>query len=324
MGIYTHTKSLSTRWQKFLNQVHKKFDNRFDYSNSKYINANTPITILCPDHGPFEMIPWVHSASTTGCPACSQSNFTGSRRFTKESYIRRCEAVHGNKFNYDNSEYNNMKSELVITCPTHGIFKMIAWLHLKSKHGCPSCGNEAIGRALSFTKEKFILEAQKVHGDKFNYSKVEMYNNTNKVIIICRKHGEFKQLAQSHLGGVGCPKCASSKGEDAIRAFLDANNIRYIAQHKFPDCKRVRCLKFDFYLPDYHICIEYDGEGHFRPIKIKDQDRGKLLLKYAQENDQIKTSYCKMKGIPLLRIDYSKKNQIAEILTESLQLVLNK
>jgi len=195
---------------------------------------------------------------------------------------------------------------------------MIAWLHLKSKHGCPSCGNEAIGKALSFTKEQFILKSQKVHGDKFDYSKVEMHNATNKVIIICRKHGEFKQLAQSHLGGVGCPKCASSKGENAIRSFLDANNIRYIAQHQFPDCKRVKCLKFDFYLPDYHICIEYDGEGHFRPIKNIDLKKALLLLKYAQENDHIKNEYCKSKNIPLLRIDYTQKSQITTMLSERL------
>lgn len=173
-----------------------------------------------------------------------------------------------------------MKSELDIKCPTHGTFQMRAWLHLRSKHGCPSCSNEAIGSALSFTKEQFMLKAHKVHGDKFTYSKVAMRNNTDKVTIICRKHGEFKQGAQSHLGGTGCPKCASSKGEDAIRAFLDANNVRYIAQHKFPDCKRVRALKFDFYLSDYEMCIEYDGEGHFRPIKNIDPKKAQILLKY--------------------------------------------
>lgn len=322
MNIYAHNKSLSTRWQKFLDQVNEKFQSRFDYSQSNYVNAHTPISITCPDHGPFEMIPWVHSASTTGCPSCSQQKFTNSRRFDKQAYIRRCEAMHGNKFNYDLIEYNNMKSILNIQCPIHGQFQIRAWLHLKSKHGCTACGHEAIGKAHSSSKEQFITKAIHVHGDKFDYSKVEMNNNSNKVTIVCPKHGEFKQGAQGHLGGTSCPKCSSSKGEDSIRVFLEANKVKYITQHKFPDCKRIRCLKFDFYLPDHHICIEYDGEGHFRPIKSRDKEKSQQLLKYAQENDQIKNDYCRINNIPLLRIDYTQKNQISKVLSEWLNVNL--
>ena len=75
-------------------------------------------------------------------------------------------------------------------------------------------------------------------------------------------------------------------------------------------------MKFDFYLPDYHMCIEYDGEGHFRPIAYNNQDNAQLLLEYAQENDQIKNEYCIFNNIPLLRIDYTQKAIMTDILTK--------
>ena len=58
------------------------------------------------------------------------------------------------------------------------------------------------------TKEEFIERAKKIHGDKYDYSKVEYINSKTKVCIICPKHGEFWQEPTSHLMGVGCPKCA--------------------------------------------------------------------------------------------------------------------
>lgn len=57
------------------------------------------------------------------------------------------------------------------------------------------------------TTEQFIAEAKAVHGDKYDYSKVEYVNTHTKVCIICPKHGEFWQEAKSHLQGRGCFKC---------------------------------------------------------------------------------------------------------------------
>ena len=57
------------------------------------------------------------------------------------------------------------------------------------------------------TTEEWIEKAKKVHGDKYDYSKVEYVNNRVPVEIICRTHGSFKQIPYSHLAGRGCPEC---------------------------------------------------------------------------------------------------------------------
>ena len=61
------------------------------------------------------------------------------------------------------------------------------------------------------TTEEFIEKARKVHGDKYDYSKVEYKNKRSKVTIICPKHGEFTQYASCHLQGEGCPECGLEK-----------------------------------------------------------------------------------------------------------------
>ena len=61
-------------------------------------------------------------------------------------------------------------------------------------------------------------------------------------------------------------------------------------------------LKFDFYLPDYNCCIEYDGKQHFEPI---DYFGGKNGFIKTQERDDIKNQYCKNNDIKLIRIPYT-------------------
>lgn len=58
------------------------------------------------------------------------------------------------------------------------------------------------------TTEEFIKKAREVHGDRYDYSKVEYVNSKTKVRIICSEHGEFLQLPSNHLRSNGCPICA--------------------------------------------------------------------------------------------------------------------
>lgn len=97
---------------------------------------------------------------------------------------------------------------------------------------------------------------------------VEQYINQNTPILHrCKIDGhEWKAAPNNILQGTGCPVCNLSHGERQIRRWLCNNNISYILQKTFEDCKNKKQLPFDFYLPEYNICIEYDGEQHFRPV----------------------------------------------------------
>lgn len=143
----------------------------------------------------------------------------------------------------------------------------------------------------------------------YNYSKVNYKNAHTPVEIICKKHGSFWQTPNKHLDGKGCPKCFYSKGEIMIEKILKEINITYVPQKIFPDCKFKKYLKFDFYLPDYNVCIEYDGEQHDSIYRFeKDTER----LKIRKFRDQIKNIYCEEKRIKLIRISH-KEDIIAKL-----------
>jgi very-short-patch-repair endonuclease len=134
-------------------------------------------------------------------------------------------------------------------------------------------------------------------------------NGKTKIIIICKQHGIFKQKPTDHLNGCGCPLCKESQGEKQIRVFLEKNNIEFIPQYKFPNCKYKQKLSFDFYIPNRNLCIEFDGEQHFNRFRFENDDVG---LNIRKIRDNIKSEYCKNNNIRLIRINC--RDNISEIL----------
>ena len=170
------------------------------------------------------------------------------------------------------------------------------------------------------TTEEFTEKAIKVHGGKYDYSLVEYKLCHTKVKIICPTHGMFEQVHSDHLKGCGCPSCKSSKGENQLEECLKGKNIYYISEKRFKSCKDIKPLPFDFYLPEYNTCIEYDGEQHFMPIKFNNMSDEKAVSNSfkVHHNDYLKSAYCFLNNIKLIRIPYWEYKNIEKILKEEL------
>ena len=275
---------------EFIENARKIHGYTYDYSLVEYINMKTKVKIICKKHGVFEQEPSNHINRKCNCPYCS------GKKLTTELFILKSNISHKNKYDYSLVKYVDTKTKVKIICQIHGIFEQLPSAHIYKKIGCPDCsGNK------SLTTEEFIGKARKTHGDRYDYSLVEYKTSQAKVKIICHIHGIFEQIALNHLNGTGCPVCNSSKGEIQIEKYLQENNIKYIRQKKFEQCKNKQSLPFDFYLPELNICIEYDGEQHYKSIPYWGGDK---YLKYIQNNDKIKTKYCKTNNIKLIRIRY--------------------
>ena len=123
-----------------------------------------------------------------------------------EEFIKCSKVVHGDRFIYDKSEYINPTTKIVITCRKHGDFATKPYNHMNGS-GCRKCADEANSLAFRKSKEQFVKEAMEVHGNKYDYSKVDYVNWKTKVTIICPKHGDFEQTPNAHLSGEGCPEC---------------------------------------------------------------------------------------------------------------------
>ena len=123
-------------------------------------------------------------------------------KHTTQSFIARAKEVHGNKYNYDKVDYQGYYTKVIITCPIHGDFLQTPGNHLEGR-GCKECQMSA----QRCTTTQFVEKARKIHGNTYDYSKVDYKNGKTNVIIICPKHGEFTQLPNNHLMGNGCPVC---------------------------------------------------------------------------------------------------------------------
>jgi len=192
-------KKLTT--EEFIELAKKVHRNKYDYSKVEYKNNRTKVCIICPQHGEFWQIPASHLKGI-GCPSCG-----GTKRLTTEEFIKRAKNVHGNKYDYSKVEYTNQSSKICIICPIHGEFWQIPANHLNGSK-CPKCINEYRSQKIRKKDTKdFVNEAKEIHGNKYDYSKVEYISSNKKVCIICPQHGEFWQKPKTHLNGEGCKKC---------------------------------------------------------------------------------------------------------------------
>jgi len=230
-----------------------------------------------------------------------------SRKYTLVEIKEKANKVHNNKYDYSLIDsYENMHKIEKIICKKHGVFYQSMNEHINKQKGCKFC---AVDERRD-TTDIFIKKSKNVHGDFYDYKKTEYIDSKTKVIIICPKHGEFTQKPNDHINGKGCPICNESKGEKEIRKFLEINNIKYEREKQFKDCKDKRKLPFDFYLPDFNMCIEYDGEQHFKSFEFFGGDK---KLKKIQKHDMIKNIFCKTHDIKLIRIRYDENIDFKKI-----------
>jgi hypothetical protein len=309
----------------FFTNAESKFNNKFTYLKETYKSMKKPISIICPTHGEFSQTPQSHLKSPTGCPKCSSDRKKG----TLSSFIDKANKLHDFEYDYSKSIYINASTHLTIICKKHGEFKVTPNNHLsKNKYKCPECGKTKKANTQRITTKEFIKQANKVHNNKYDYSKTNYTGAHKKIIVICVEHGEWIPTASNHKNNKsGCPQCSSinksiSKYEDYIEKYLVNNAIKYSREQSFIDLvnpKTDMYLRVDFWIPELNTIIEYDGEHHFIPVSYGDKNPDDLL-KYTQYKDSIKNSYCENNSIKLIRIPYKIKTEqaIINILEKSL------
>ena len=181
-------------------------NNKYNYSLVVYKNIRTCVTIICPIHGEFKQKPLLHLRGS-GCQKCGLKLISSNQMISKEDFIVKARNIHGNKYDYSKLRYDGYNNKGIIICPIHGEFEQFLTNHLKGS-GCKKCSIENI----TISNDKFLSRSLEKHGNKYDYSLVNLYNGVHsKVTIICPVHGKFKQLAISHMSGFGCKHCSNDK-----------------------------------------------------------------------------------------------------------------
>ena len=196
------SKRLTT--SEFIKRSRQVHGDRYDYSNSVYVDAGTKIIIICPEHGEFRCQQPSNHWQGNNCPQCvAQRRSDTARARNANRFLKKAKEIHGEKYDYSLVDYRNAKSRVLIVCPQHGRFELTPNRHLAGR-GCRNC----TARKPITNREDFIKFARKIHGEKYDYSRVVYVDPWTPVEIICPEHGDFWQITGNHLSNrSGCPLC---------------------------------------------------------------------------------------------------------------------
>lgn len=300
---------------------------------SEYIDSKTKIKCKCNICGyEWEALPG-NLLKSQGCYVCGRKSTSeklklrgqvGKENYTCTSktynkvqsldkqklFLERAIKIHP-EYDYSNTVYKTASDNISIICPKHGEFTVYAGNFLYRGIGCHYCKMEEKRK----TPEQFEKELYLINNDLLLLNK---YINWDiKVKVQCKKcRNIWESYPLNLLRGRGCPKCKQSKGEKQIESFLKQYKIKYIPQYSINILKEINISEktyIDFYLPDYNMFIEYNGEQHYIPIQYFG---GQLAFEHQIKRDNYVRDYCNINNINLLEISYQDINNIDYILKE--------
>ena len=302
-------------FESFKRRMHELYGDKYTFVWSDFKNKHSQIRFSCKQHGEQ------HSSAKVllkgkGCAYCNG-------KFYPPDWIKNARAVHGEKYEYDESRPPQRSSDIIrYKCPVHGWQETRYDCHVLQGCGCALCAGVLNKLSTEDRKQRWIERCRKKFNDRFDYSQFEYVDNDTKGTIICREHHcSFITDPWTHLRGSGaCPLCSSSKGEALIRTWLENNKVKFDTQYKLPNenmfCKR-QYLLADFYLPDLNLIIEMNGEQHYQPVEhFNTKD---WTFEDQQIRDDTLRAYCKTHKISLLEIKYDKIDKIPQILSKAIK-----
>lgn len=206
------------------------------------------------------------------------------------------------------SDYKLLNDNIDYRCKIHNYFGHTSVTNLIKGTVCYYCGTKKLSEKATLSNFEVNKRIKEINP---NFERISDYSYSTKPIKIKCSHCNY--IWESSLVNLKyCPNCEKEKmykGERIIFDILKNNNIKFEQQKKYDDCKNIRPLSFDFYLPEYNSCIEYNGIQHYKPIE---HFGGEKSYKQQILNDEIKKEYCINNNITLIIIPY-KLNTEKEI-----------
>lgn len=220
---------LDVNTANFIQKARTIHGDAYDYSHVLYVNCNSPITIICPQHGKFSQRARTH-LNGSGCRKCFNERTKARLTKTPSDWIAAFTKIHGQKYSYVLVDDRKVK----VTCTVHNEMYMCDRANIVVGHGTKCCRNALMRTKHQTSVDEFIQRSHQVHGELYDYTRVVYTNTHTKVQIVCSLHGEFLQTPLNHLHGAGCPVCArierakSSIGGFTYRRFTNYPELKTI------------------------------------------------------------------------------------------------
>lgn len=302
----------------FLQKSKEIHGDRYRYDKVEYKNKRHPVKIFCTKCNQyFEQMPYLHLMGFN-CNKCYPFAVSSTNDFIEKAKI-----IHkSDLFRYDKVNYINNKTNVSIFCVKCNNYIEVTPNNFLSGHGCKKCTIKKTHLDQMKTTEQFIYEAQRIHGDKYDYSLVKYKGIKNRIKIICKKCNIiFSPSSGNHLSRKsGCPNCIVSNGEQEVKKYLDKKNINYktekyikVNEYKY----QIKTFILDFYIPNFNgkkYAIEYNGEQHYKYVPVF--HKGNRTLEKQQQRDADLRDYCSRNDITLIEIPYWDYDNIDNALSE--------
>lgn len=286
-----------------------------------YFGFKEPMPFICKQHG-IQYLSINQLQQQIMCPECGREIKGKHTLLTPKVVQERIKSKNGNVLLNPDEYINGKTRNLKIQCSCGNIFVTSYNSYANSSGYCPDCAIDVLKNCNKLTQEDIINRCT-INGICYIVNPQDYINSgTKNLIFKCINCGETFKRDFAHYDShqeKTCLKCSSnhSKGEEIISFYFDRNNITYETQKRFPNCKYIKTLPFDFYLPDYNMCVEFDGIQHYQKMSYDTSESFRL----RQTRDKIKTEYCSSNDITLLRISYLDRDNIEQILNHSLHIV---
>ncbi len=282
----------------------------YDYSKLKFSGKiKEKHEIYCNTHGYFSQDLTCHITMGQNCPQCVINQNAKIRTKSMDEFLNELKIK--NKTAFESlefiEEYKNSNAA-ILAKDKFGLINVFPSTVLNGGMPTIQC---AVDKT-NYVKNKIYDK----RGSVYDLSKFTFGNTMDdKSIAVCEKHGEFTISPYDLMRYVGCPMCNMSVGEEKILMFLKLNNIIHEPQYRFKECKSIKPLPFDFYIPQHNLCIEFQGIQHYQVVDAFD---GEVGFEKRKVNDNIKREFCKHNSIELLEIKYTEIKNIEEILKNKL------
>ncbi len=292
-------------------------------AKEEIVNNRTKIKYMCPKHGERETT-YSSIISSKRCRRCAYSERKTRWDDNKEERIdnlfnrvlNKC-VENGYRLISTKDDIKTYHSYVEYECPKHGNHR-ITICNLNSGKKCPECQAEKSSQRMRSSVSDVVQKIESCGGKVLNPEEYKG-NAERNLQITCPRCGNVfvtSLVLFTQHGGQLCQDCyrKESIGENRVRKYLEDNNISYVPEHWFEDCRDKHPLRFDFYLPNLNTVIEFDGEQHYREKHYFTSQR----LHDLQRHDEMKNKYCKDKGIKMIRIPYWRLSSTEKILDKEL------
>lgn len=212
----------------FINKGKEVFGEDHSYTNSVYKSSTEIIEVFCKKHNSyFNVYPYNYYRGSAPCKKCVSEKIRNSKIKDKNYYLKKLIKVHGDKYDFSNSDIKTTRDYIYYNCNKHGE-KRAKLNNLLNGMGCNKCADEVTSKIHTIDPKDYLKRLKEIHGNTYEFDLESISYTTEKVIYFCKKHGKKESLLETLLKGSGCINCWHERSQGVYNTTtIERNKTKF-------------------------------------------------------------------------------------------------